>query len=201
MNFISVVVPAWHVQGYLTECLDSVLDQQTVDAEVIGVDDASPDHSGEVLDERAAAAPRLTVVHLPANGGPGPARNAGLEHATGEYVWFVDGDDRIVPGALAAVEAKLRETKPDVLVVGTARERWNRSVSPWRTPKSAPSGAEALTQWPPPLGGLVVRRQFLVDSAIRFQPGWYCDVAFAYAVLSAAGTTAAFAPACYIRRL
>ena len=200
-NFISVVVPAYGVQGYLDECLDSLLDQQDIDAEVVGVDDAAVDHCGVVLDERAATDPRLTVVHLDVNVGPGPARNAGLESATGEYVWFVDGDDRIVPGALAALEAKLRETEPDVLVVGTARERWNRSVTPWRTPKSATQGAEALTQWPPPLGALVVRRQFLIDSGIRFQPGWYEDIAFAYAVLSAAETTAAFAPACYIRRL
>jgi CDP-glycerol glycerophosphotransferase len=201
MNFISVVVPAWRVQGYLGECLDSVLDQQTVDAEVISVDDASPDHSGEVLDERAAADPRLTVVHLPANGGPGPARNAGLERATGEYVWFVDGDDRIVPGALAAIEARLREEKPDVLVVGAARERWNRSVSLWRTPGSVTTGPEALTRAAPPLGALVVRRQFLAESGIRFQPGWYSDLGFAYAVLAEAGSVATFEPACYVRRL
>jgi CDP-glycerol glycerophosphotransferase len=200
-NFISVVVPAYGVQGYLDECLDSMLRQQDSDAEVVGVDDASPDHCGVVLDERAAIDPRLTVVHLAANAGPGPARNAGLELANGEYVWFVDGDDRIVPGALSALEAELRQSRPDVLIVGTAQERWNRSVVPWRTPKPAGQGAEALTQWPPPLGALVVRRQFLIDSGVRFQPGWYEDISFAYAVLSAAETTATFAPACYIRRL
>ncbi|OJF09476.1 bifunctional glycosyltransferase/CDP-glycerol:glycerophosphate glycerophosphotransferase [Couchioplanes caeruleus] len=200
MNFISIVVPAWRVQGYLAECLDSILEQQTAQAEVIGVDDASPDHSGEVLDDRAARDPRLTVLHLSANGGPGPARNAGLERATGEYVWFVDGDDRIVPGALAAVEARLREEKPDVLVVGAARERWNRSVSGWWTPASVPTAAEALTRRTPPLGALVVRRQFLVESGIRFEPGWYEDVSFAYAVLAQAGRVATFAPACYLRR-
>ena len=201
MSFLSVVVPAWHVQGYLAESLSSVLEQQTVDAEVIGVDDASPDHSGEVLDERAARDSRLTVVHLPANGGPGPARNAGLARASGEYVWFVDGDDRIVPGALAAVEARLLEEKPDVLVVGAARERWNRSVSGWRTPGAVSTGAEALTQPAPPLGTLIVRRQFLAESGITFQPGWHEDLAFAYAVLAEAGSVATFEPACYIRRL
>jgi CDP-glycerol glycerophosphotransferase len=200
-NFISVVVPAYGVQGYLDECLDSVLRQQATDAQVIGVDDTSPDHVGVVLDERAAIDPRLTVVHLDANVGPGRARNAGLEQATGEYVWFVDGDDRVVPGALAVIEAKLRESKPDVLVVGVARERWNRSVSPWRSPKVAAGGAEALTRWPPPLGGLVVRRQFLAEAGIEFRPGWYEDISFAYAVLSAAGTVETFAQACYIRRL
>ena len=200
MTMISVVVPAWSVQGYLAESLASVLDQQTVDAEVIAVDDASPDHSGEVLDERAARDPRLTVLHLPVTGGPGPARNAGLERAGGDYVWFVDGDDRIVPGALAAVEARLREEKPDVLVVGAARERWDRSVSSWRSPESVTPGAAALTRAVPPLGALIVRRQFLAESGIRFRPGWYEDVAFGYAVLAEAGTVATFEPACYIRR-
>ncbi|GGL08732.1 bifunctional glycosyltransferase/CDP-glycerol:glycerophosphate glycerophosphotransferase [Mangrovihabitans endophyticus] len=200
-NFISVVVPAHNVQGYLDECLDSLLrQQQTGGADVIGVDDASPDHCGVVLDERAAIEPRLTVVHLEANAGPGPARNAGLARATGEYVWFVDGDDRVVPGALAAIEAKLREIKPDVLVVGTARENWKRTVRPWRTPGTAVSGAEALTRWPPTLGALVVRRQFLLDAGIEFRTGWYEDIAFAYAVLARAETTATFTPACYIRR-
>ncbi|MFB9358857.1 bifunctional glycosyltransferase/CDP-glycerol:glycerophosphate glycerophosphotransferase [Actinoplanes nipponensis] len=201
MTMISVVVPAWGVQGYLAEALESVLDQQTVDAEVIGVDDASPDHGGEVLDERAARDHRLTVVHLTANGGPGPARNAGLDRASGEYVWFVDGDDRIVPGALAAIEARLREEKPDVLVVGAARERWDRSVSGWRTPRSVATGAEALTREAPPLGTLVVRRQFLTGAGIRFRPGWYEDVAFGYAVLAEAASVATFEPACYLRRL
>ena len=138
-NFITLVVPAWGVQGYLGECLDSILRDQSVDAELIGVDDASPDHSGVVLDERAATDPRLTVIHLETNAGPGPARNAGLERATGAYVWFVDGDDRLVPGALAAVEAELRSATPDVLLVGMARERWNRKVSIWR-PSVAPIG-------------------------------------------------------------
>ena len=200
-NFLSVVVPAKGVQGYLDECLDSLLRQQERDAEVVGVDDASEDHCGVVLDERAAIDPRLSVIHLPVSHGPGPARNAGLEHATGEYVWFVDGDDRIVPGALRALEQRLRETSPDVLVVGTAKEAWNRKVSPWRTPKSAPRGAEALTQWPPSLGALVIRRQFLIDSGITFRPGWYEDIVFAYAVLAAAETAETFAASCYIRRL
>lgn len=206
-NFISVVVPAYGVQGYLDECLDSVLRQQDVDAEVIGVDDASPDHCGVVLDEREARDPRLIAVHLVANVGPGPARNAGLDRATGEYVWFVDGDDRIVPGALAAVEARLRETAADVLVVGVAKERWNRSVqadsrrSPRASEVGTPGASDVLARSLPPVGALVVRRQFLLDQGIRFRAGWYEDVSFAFAVLLAGGTVATFRPACYISRL
>jgi CDP-glycerol glycerophosphotransferase len=201
-NFLNVIVPAWNVQGYLTECLDSVLRQQRLhDVELIAVDDASPDHSGELIDERAAEDPRLLAVHLGANGGPGAARNAGLDRATGDYVWFVDGDDRIVPGALAEIEARIVEEKPDVLLVGIARERWNRKVSRGFRPTAARSGVEALTAGPPPLGAMVVRRQFLIDAGIRFTDGFYEDVAFAYAVLAAADTVATLEDACYVRRL
>ncbi|MFD1372473.1 bifunctional glycosyltransferase/CDP-glycerol:glycerophosphate glycerophosphotransferase [Actinoplanes sichuanensis] len=201
-NLTSLVVPAWQVQGYLNECLDSILRQQAVEGvEVVAVDDASPDHSGQVIDERAAADPRVVAVHLESNVGPGAARNAGLDRATGEYVWFVDGDDRIAPGALAAVEARLLEEKPDVLLVGVARERWNRKVSRFVTPKKARTGAEALTVAPPPLGGLVVRRQFLIDAGIRFESEWYEDLAFGYAVLAATDNVATLEPPCYIRRL
>lgn len=199
-KFLSVVVPVWNVQGYLTECLDSVLSQRSADAEVVAVDDASPDHSGELLDERAATDDRLTVLHLPANGGPGPARNAGLERASGEYVWFVDGDDYVVPGALAAVEAALLADKPDVLVVGVARERWNRAVSRWTTPVVEPSGVAALTRSLPPLGALVVRRSFLAEAGIEFRPGWYEDVSFVAAVLAGTDRVSALEPAIYVHR-
>jgi CDP-glycerol glycerophosphotransferase len=183
-----VVVAAYRVQGYLTECLDSILRQQTVDAEVIGVDDASTDHSGAVLDEHAALDRRLTAVHLDRNAGPGAARNAGLERATGDYVWFVDGDDRIAPGALAQIEAEVAGSAPDVLVVGLARERWNRKVSPWRPPV-------------PSIAGLVVRRALLLEHGIRFPDGWYEDIGFVHDVLAAAGRVEQFEPICAIHRL
>jgi CDP-glycerol glycerophosphotransferase len=198
-NLVSVIVPVWNVQGYLGECLDSLLLHPTA-VEVIGVDDASPDHGGEILDERAAADPRLIVLHLPSTVGPGPARNAGLERASGEYVWFVDGDDRIVPGALAAVEAALLADKPDVLIVGTARERWNRSVSRWTTPAAEPGGAAALTRPLPPLGALIVRQAFLAESGIEFRSGWHEDVGFVASVLARTDRVSAYDPACYVHR-
>ena len=61
--------------------------------------------------------PRLRVVHLAENAGPGHARNMGLDQATGEYVWFVDADDLLADGALAAVAAQLEQDRPDVLLI------------------------------------------------------------------------------------
>ena len=79
MPMLSIIVPVHNVQGYLRECLDSILDQSFADLEVIAVDDVSPDHSPAILDEYAQRDPRLRVLHLTANVGlgPGPQRRAG----------------------------------------------------------------------------------------------------------------------------
>ncbi|WIM95936.1 bifunctional glycosyltransferase family 2 protein/CDP-glycerol:glycerophosphate glycerophosphotransferase [Actinoplanes oblitus] len=198
---LTVVTTAWRVQGYLTECLDSLLCHQHGAAlELVAVDDASPDHCGALLDERAAGEPRLVVVHRASTGGPGEARNTGLDRATGDYVWFVDGDDRVVPGALPVIAERLAAEKPDLLVVGVARELWNRTVRRWTAPAGVPVGPAALAAPPVPLGGLIVRRQFLLDAGIRFRPGRYEDVAFAYQVLAAATTAGTVEHACYVFR-
>jgi len=94
LPFLSVIIPVYSVQGYLRECLNSVLEQSFRDIEVIAVDDNSPDHCPRILDEYARRDPRLRVTHLDHNVGNGHARNIGLDQATGSYVWFVDSDPR-----------------------------------------------------------------------------------------------------------
>jgi CDP-glycerol glycerophosphotransferase len=115
MPLISVVIPVHGVEDYLDRCLDSVLGERDVPIEVIAVDDASPDRSGAILAARTD--PRLRVIRTPAAVGPGPARDLGAKEAAGEYVWFVDGDDELAEGALAAVASSLARLRPDVLIV------------------------------------------------------------------------------------
>ncbi|MEU5527647.1 bifunctional glycosyltransferase family 2 protein/CDP-glycerol:glycerophosphate glycerophosphotransferase [Micromonospora chersina] len=196
MTLISFVVPAFKVQGYLRECLDSILDQPFDDLEVIGIDDASPDGSGEILDEYAARDPRVHPVRLVENVGLGPARNIGLDRAVGEYVWFVDGDDWLVAGCLPHVADRLRTTRPDVLVVDHVRAHWNNSAtrSAMRDVFPEPPGEATfgLRDRPETLRLLhtawnrLVRREFLVEQGLRFEPGWYEDVSFSYPALMAA---------------
>src|SRR4030081_558321 len=128
MTLISFVVPVYGVQGYLRECLDSILNQSFTDIEVIAVDDCSPDGCGDILAEYAARNPRLRVIALDRNSGQGPARNRGLAEATGEYVWFVDSDDWLADGALRAVVGRLRATDAEVLIVDHARVYWDDPV-------------------------------------------------------------------------
>lgn len=133
---VSVIIPAYRVAAYLRECVDSVLAQTFGDFEVILVDDGSPDETGELCDRLAAEDSRIHVVHKQ-NEGLGFARNTGLEHARGEWILFLDGDDSIDPQtletALRVAESdseidqvrflfrRFRDTPPEPLNVDVAR--------------------------------------------------------------------------------
>lgn len=93
---VSVVIPMYNVEKYLDTCVQSVRKQTLQNIEIILVDDGSPDRCGDMAEEYAKQDLRIRVVHRE-NGGLGPARNSGMEVATGEYIGFVDSDDWIEP--------------------------------------------------------------------------------------------------------
>ena len=99
MLLFSIIIPVYNVAPYLRECLDSVLTQTFSDWEAICVDDGSTDDSGAILDEYAVKDIRFRVTHQP-NAGEGAARNTGIAVAKGEWVFFLDGDDVMLDGAL-----------------------------------------------------------------------------------------------------
>ena len=107
---ICVIVPVYKAEATLPRCIESVLTQQLPGGlRLILVDDQSPDRSGEICDAYAAKDPRVMVLHRRERGVSG-ARNAGLRAATGEYIVFLDSDDALRPGALAAALAAQVET-------------------------------------------------------------------------------------------
>jgi CDP-glycerol glycerophosphotransferase len=128
---VSVVVPAYDVERWLPEALDSLLGQEGVDLEVVVVDDGSPDSSGEIADGYAARDERVQVLHVE-NGGLGAARNIGTERVTGDYLGFLDSDDVLPPGALVALAGTLEETGSDFVTGSIVRwERDGLHEPPW----------------------------------------------------------------------
>lgn len=89
---LSVIVPVYNVEGYLSRCIDSILSQTFTNFELILIDDGSLDRCGEICDEYAKKNDRVVVIHQE-NKGVSAARNRGLEIAKGEYVTFCDSDD------------------------------------------------------------------------------------------------------------
>lgn len=91
---VSIVVPVYNVEKYIRYCLDSLINQNYKDLEIILVDDGSTDHSGEICDEYAGKYDEIKVFHKE-NGGLSDARNYGMKHVAGEWLLFVDSDDII----------------------------------------------------------------------------------------------------------
>ncbi|MFF9122898.1 CDP-glycerol glycerophosphotransferase family protein [Streptomyces sp. NPDC014889] len=193
MPRFSIIVPCFKVQGFLRECLDSVLTQSFDDVEVIAVDDCSPDGSGAILDEYAARDPRVRVLHLPENVGLGRARNAGMPLATGDFLFFLDSDDTLTRGALRAIADRLEETgDPDVLVFDYARTYWwggtRRNVLAAVLAEAGPGTFTAAEQ-PRILDLLMVvwnkvyRRGFVEEHGFAFPPGYYEDTPWTFPVL------------------
>jgi len=212
---ISVIVPVYGVAEFLPACLDSILGadgqghRDDLGIEVIAVDDASPDASGAILDDRAAADSRLQVIHLDRNGGQGAARTLALARARGDYVWFVDADDAAADGALAAIAAALAVSKPDVLLIN-----W---VSCYPGGRTAPNVYEALLS-AVPAGGCtleehpelirltmtswskVFRREFLTGLGVSFGAGIHEDILVTCAALLTADVIGAVGQVCYCYR-
>lgn len=113
---LSIIVPAYKVEEYLGECVDSLLSQTIDDYEIILVDDGSPDNSGKIADEYAAANPdMIRVLHID-NGGQGRARNFALDIAKGDFVGFVDSDDWVTHDMYEKMYTRAAETGADVVV-------------------------------------------------------------------------------------
>ncbi|MFG2670718.1 CDP-glycerol glycerophosphotransferase family protein [Streptomyces sp. NPDC048445] len=210
MPRLTLIVPAYNVQGYIGECLDSVLQQDFTDFEVIGVDDCSPDGSGAILDTYAERDARVRVLHLTENVGLGHARNAGMDEATGDYLLFLDSDDTLAPGSLAAIAARLDATDdPDVLVFDYTRTYWDgRLLRNKRAELLDESGPAvfALADRPQLLDLLQIvwnkayRRAFVTGHGFRFPPGYYEDAPWTFSSLISAETIAVLDRSCVLYR-
>lgn len=209
-------MPVYGVRQYLGECLDSVLGQPDAaqpdtarpGIEMIAVDDASPDGCGTLLDERAETDSRLTVIHLDTNGGPGNARNVGLRRATGDYVWFVDGDDLIPAGAIGSIAAKLAQDRPDVLLIDYEDRYPDGSTRPGPGTallRSAPAGTCTLADAPQLINltmtswSKLLRRDFLLGLNEPFRPGIHEDIPVTCAAMFA-GRLGVLDRVCYFYR-
>jgi CDP-glycerol glycerophosphotransferase (TagB/SpsB family)/glycosyltransferase involved in cell wall biosynthesis len=189
----SIVVPCHNMRAWLRPCLDSILGQSFSDFEVVAVNDASPDDSGRILGEYAAADPRVRVVHLTENVGLGLARNAGLKECRGEYVLFLDSDDVYLPGSLAAISDRIDETdRPDIIMFDYERIFWDgRVIRNQRHDAFAREGDGIFTAAERPVfltflevvWNKACRRDFLTLHGFAFTAGYYEDAPWTYSTM------------------
>ena len=175
----SVIVPCYKVEKYLSECVDSVLNQTYTDFEVILVDDGSPDRVPEICDEYVKKDFSVRVVHQK-NAGIACARNAGIAVANGEYVICIDSDDYLIDANVLSHINEKTATNPDVVMFGY--KKYFESDGSWGTDVVAKTGdnkdiymiiktmlqngSYMATAWTK-----AVKRQILVEYNITFRPG------------------------------
>jgi glycosyltransferase involved in cell wall biosynthesis len=126
-KLISVIIPVYGVEKYISQCLDSVINQSYRNLEIIVINDGTKDKSAEIAKEYARKDCRIKVYDY-ANGGLSIARNRGLELAKGEYISFVDSDDWLHPdfykklaGALETNNADI--VKCSIIIIDTVKEK------------------------------------------------------------------------------
>lgn len=125
-DLISVIIPVYKVEQYLSNCLESLINQTYSNLEIIVVDDGSPDACPQICDDYMKKDSRIKVIHKE-NGGLSDARNAGIKIATGKYIGFVDSDDYIHPKFYEILYKNIMEYDADISVcnfVNTTQLNW-----------------------------------------------------------------------------
>ena len=110
---LTVVIPVYNVEKYLKRCIESILIQEWKNYDILLVDDGSTDNSPQICDDYAKAYEFISVIHKK-NGGLSAARNTGISHAEGEYVYFPDSDDWIDLTMIAELVSCAAEYHTDV---------------------------------------------------------------------------------------
>lgn len=125
---LSIVVPIYNIEDYLDKCLNSVLNQTFKDFECLLVIDGIKDNSYLIAEKYAGIDYRFKVIYKP-NGGLSDARNVGMEHAMGEYIYFLDGDDFLYASAMEKCVNKLDETKADMVIFDVTQHNLEQNTT------------------------------------------------------------------------
>ena len=179
---VSIVVPAFNQGVWLRSTLESVLLQSYRDWECIVVDDGSTDNTREIVRQVMVNDDRVRLICQP-NSGVCAARNRGLESAVGRYVVFLDGDDLLLSFKLAD-EVSLIERHDADLCYAAVKAEWIRDPShpmngrEWAFPELRLNPFQSLLRnWESefilPIMGFTVRREFLINHKIRWNPELY----------------------------
>ena len=123
----SIVMPVYNVRNYLKDSVADIKKQSFSDFELILVDDCATDSSGKLCDELAKSDSRIQVLHLTKNGGLSNARNQGMAAANGEYILFLDPDDRYDVRLLEQIEKSLKKNSAKVVLFGLTEEYYDQN--------------------------------------------------------------------------
>jgi len=174
---LSIIIPVYNVEEYLSRCLESVVNQTLLDIEIICVNDGTKDNSVAIVEAFMHQDNRIHLVHKE-NGGLSSARNVGIKKATGDYILFLDSDDYLAETACERLYIERLENNADIIVFGSkifpnkpAPTGWHRTVLSPRTcfyPEFHPNALFKQQGATPFVWRDCFKRSFLENSALLF---------------------------------
>lgn len=177
-GLISIIVPTYNVEKYLSKCIESLIYQTYKNIEIIIIDDGSNDQSGKISDEYARIDHRIKVIHQP-NRGVSVARQRGLDEAKGDYIIHVDPDDWVEKDALQTMHDHIKNNDADILFCDFYEDIKNKSKYIKQQPKNYQP--ETLIKqilhydgFYPLMWNSLIRHQFILEHDIKFFPSDIC---------------------------
>lgn len=158
---VSIIVPAYNVRDYIGKCIDSIIVQNYKNLQIILVDDGSTDDTYSILQEYNDSDDRIILIHQN-NKGLSGARNSGLDIASGEYIYFVDGDDMIHPSCIDTMVSVIEQYHCDIVQCSVHSFLDEKSVPS----KLAEENIEIL------LGKEICRRMILSNDSSEMTVAW-----------------------------
>lgn len=177
---VSIIIPVYNVADYIERSLESALDQTYKDIEVVLVDDCGTDNSMEVAQTLLKTHPRASVASIivhEKNRGLSAARNTGVEHANGDYVYFLDSDDEMHPSCIELMMEPVADMKPDFVIADYEVKGTDTPYPPLRLARGPLRSNERILMsylnedWYMMAWNKLVKRQFLNDHQLTFKEG------------------------------
>ena len=180
---VSVIVPVYKVEQYISKCLDSLVNQTLEDMEIIVVNDGSPDNSEKIIKDYAKKYKNIKYLKKE-NGGLSSARNFGLKHAIGEYIGFVDSDDYVDKRMYQMMYEKAIESSADLVVCDLNYVYEDKEEKAYSNIKTDTTDIKSIMNNIYPAAWNKLYKKELFDNEVYFKEGvWYEDVEFIYRLL------------------
>ncbi len=200
MPMLSVIVPIYNAERYLSECLNSIIQQDYDDLEILCINDGSTDTTLDILSDYGERDRRI-IIHNKPNTGYGDSVNIGINLAKGEYISIVESDDLVVEGAFKVLIMIADQFRADVVKGNYYQFSKESGIKLYKNlgeiPKNEILDSEAIRQLfytAPSVWSAIYRRRFLLDNNIRFLPSpgaAYQDTSFAFKIWANAGRVVA----------
>lgn len=213
---VSVIIPVYNVENYLTACLESVINQTLREIEIICINDGSTDCSLDILLKYQELDRRIRIVNYSQNYGPSYARNQGILNANGEYIYFLDSDDMIVPEAMEELYILSQKENLDVVYFDTyikfETEQFATKFQSYKTERKSEyrgiyQGEDLFVSfirnndWVVSVPRQFLKSEFLLENKLQFYEGiLHEDELFTFLSILAAKRTRCLKKKYFIRR-